>query len=231
VPPETVLAVTTDRVLGRALTAALHDRGHVVAVTDGARRALEVLDEVLPDALVLDLSMTNGWELCHRLIAAHPLMSVVLVASVSRCTEARNRFQNSRVRVVSASTVPYLLAGRVERALLQGSTSAIEVADVKVDRLSRRAWVNEIEVHLRVKEFDLLTTLVANAGRALSREQIMSDVWHDTWTGTTKTLDVHIATLRRRIGEPPGTASRITTLRGVGYRFEADPDFRQRPGM
>lgn len=230
-PPETVLAVTTDRVLGRALTAALHDRGHVVAITDGAGRALEVLEEVLPDALVIDLTMPGGWEMCHRLISTHPSMSVVLVASVAQCAEARHRFQNHRVRVVSSSTVPYLLAGRVERALAQSSTAAIEAGDVRIDRLARRAWIGDDEVNLRVKEFDLLTTLVANAGRALTREQIMSDVWQDSWSGTTKTLDVHIATLRRRIGEPAGTPSRITTIRGIGYRFEVEPAERQRPGL
>ena len=76
------------------------------------------------------------------------------------------------------------------------------------------------ELDLRPKEFDLLALLASNAGRALSREVIMSAVWDEHWFGSTKTLDVTMASLRRKLGEGVGEASRITPLRGVGYRFE-----------
>jgi DNA-binding response OmpR family regulator len=79
------------------------------------------------------------------------------------------------------------------------------------------------EVELRAREFDLLAFLMAEAGAAVTRERIMTTVWDEHWFGSTKTLDMHISALRRKLGEVVGddaVASRITTLRGVGYRFE-----------
>ena len=89
--------------------------------------------------------------------------------------------------------------------------------------MPRRAWVAGGELDLRAKEFDLLTFLVEEAGNALTRDRIMSEVWDEHWFGSTKTLDMHVSALRRKLGESVGdeaSPSRITTLRGVGYRFE-----------
>ena len=85
-----------------------------------------------------------------------------------------------------------------------------------VDPAARRAWRDGAELDLRPKEFDLLALLVAEAGRVVSRERIMRDVWDTDWLGSTKTLDMHVLALRRKLG-----AEAITTLRGIGYRFEA----------
>ncbi len=98
--------------------------------------------------------------------------------------------------------------------------------DLTVDLRARRCLVAGTEVPLRAKEFDLLARLVASAGEALSRETLMADVWDANWFGSTKTLDVHIAALRRQLVEasaatvPPARLPEITTLRGFGYRVE-----------
>jgi DNA-binding response OmpR family regulator len=97
------------------------------------------------------------------------------------------------------------------------------VGDVAIDRDARRAWAAGRELDLRAKEFELLAFLVTHAGNALTRERIMTEVWDEHWFGSTKTLDMHVSALRRKLGEmnsDEGSASRITTLRGVGYRFE-----------
>jgi DNA-binding response OmpR family regulator len=96
------------------------------------------------------------------------------------------------------------------------------VGDLVVEPVSRRVLVGGRELTLRTKEFDLLARLAAEPGVAVSRERLMSDVWDENWFGSTKTLDVHIATLRRRLSEAGGGASvpQITTLRGFGYRLE-----------
>ena len=91
--------------------------------------------------------------------------------------------------------------------------------DVVVDRDARRAWLAGNELALRAKEFDLLARLVADAGSAVTREALMADVWDEHWFGSTKTLDFHIAAIRRKI-DVPNAESRITTLRGIGYRYE-----------
>jgi DNA-binding response OmpR family regulator len=77
------------------------------------------------------------------------------------------------------------------------------------------------ELALRPKEFDLLVLLAAQAGRAVTRERIMSEVWDEHWFGSTKTLDVTVSTLRRKLDEARADAVVITTLRGVGYRLES----------
>ena len=100
-----------------------------------------------------------------------------------------------------------------------GVVRASAAADEDIDR-TERAWLAGTELDLRPKEFDLLALLMAEAGRALTRERIMAEVWDAHWFGSTKTLDMHIAALRRHFGERGDEGSRITTLRGVGYRLE-----------
>jgi DNA-binding response OmpR family regulator len=93
----------------------------------------------------------------------------------------------------------------------------LRAGDLTVDLGARRAWRGERELTLRPKEFELLALLVSDAGRVVTRERIMDEVWDTDWTGATKTLDTHVLSLRRKLGEPAA----ITTLRGVGYRLDA----------
>ena len=104
-------------------------------------------------------------------------------------------------------------------------TQRLVVGDLELDPAARRAWRGGSELTLRPKEFDLLALLMAEAGRALPRERIMAEVWDEHWFGSTKTLDMHVAALRRKLGEQQGDGrpSQITTLRGVGYRLEPEP--------
>jgi DNA-binding response OmpR family regulator len=89
---------------------------------------------------------------------------------------------------------------------------------VRVDPAARRAWRDGRELELSPKEFDLLALLVARAGEAVPREEIMTAVWDQNWWGSTKTLDTHVGWLRRKLGDPP----LLTTVRGVGFRFETE---------
>ncbi len=97
---------------------------------------------------------------------------------------------------------------------------AIEVGDVTVDVDRRIVMVRGTEVQLRRKEFDLLLLLVENAGRVLTRDTLIDRVWGTDYVGDTKTLDVHIKRLRAHLEADRGTPTLITTVRGVGYRFE-----------
>jgi two-component system, OmpR family, response regulator RegX3 len=97
---------------------------------------------------------------------------------------------------------------------------AIEVGDVKVDTDRRSVFVRGTEVQLRRKEFDLLLLLVENAGRVLTRDTLIDRVWGTDYVGDTKTLDVHIKRLRAHLETDRGSPTLITTVRGVGYRFE-----------
>jgi DNA-binding response OmpR family regulator len=91
---------------------------------------------------------------------------------------------------------------------------------VKIDVESHRAWIGEEELQLSAKEFELLRVLVRDAGRVVTREQIMRQVWDTTWWTSTKTLDMHISWLRKKLGDDAASPRYITTVRGVGFRFE-----------
>jgi DNA-binding response OmpR family regulator len=91
---------------------------------------------------------------------------------------------------------------------------------VRVDPASRRAWRDDRELDLTVKEFELLELLIANAGLVLTRDRIMTAVWDENWFGSTKTLDVHMSALRRKLGDDAATPELVRTVRGVGFRFE-----------
>ena len=98
--------------------------------------------------------------------------------------------------------------------------TSLTAADLNLDLRARQVRVDGELVELRPKEFDLLARLASEAGQVVRREDIMADVWDENWWGSTKTLDVHLNAIRRKLGEQAGSPSRITAIRGIGYRLE-----------
>jgi DNA-binding response OmpR family regulator len=96
----------------------------------------------------------------------------------------------------------------------------LEVQDVRVDPADRRVWRRGQEVNLSRKEFDLLVTLIGRPGEIVSRDELMRDVWHTTFWTSSKTIDVHLGWLRRKLGDDTRHPTLITTIRGKGLRFE-----------
>ncbi len=183
-----------------------------------------------PDLLLLDLGLPDGdgLDLCRGLSRTHPRMRTIVVTA-----------RTSEIDVVvglTAGAVDYIgkpfrlaeLLARV-RAQLRDRTltdyaepDRVVVGELVIEPGPRRVSLAGREIELRPKEFDLLVRLAVTAGSVVHRHVLMTDVWDEHWFGDTKTLDVHIAALRRRLGEAPRAPSRITTVRGVGYRLEAD---------
>ena len=97
---------------------------------------------------------------------------------------------------------------------------ALEVGDVSLDPDSHEVWIRASQVTLPLKEFELLTLLLDNAGRVLTRDQLIDRVWGPDYVGDTKTLDVHIKRLRSKVEEDPSDPVRIVTIRGLGYKYE-----------
>ena len=97
----------------------------------------------------------------------------------------------------------------------------VTVGELEVDPGARRARLRGEELPLSRKEFDLLAELVRNAGRVVTREQLMDRVWDENWFGSTKTLDVHVRWLRQKLGDDPAAPRYLHTVRGVGFRFTA----------
>jgi len=120
-------------------------------------------------------------------------------------------------------TKPFRLAellARVRALLRRGSAETQVVQGVRIDPEARRAWSGEEELELTTKEFDLLWALIRDAGKVVTREQLMRDVWGAKWWASTKTLDMHVSWLRRKLGDDAHSSRYITTVRGVGFRFE-----------
>ncbi|HEY5332852.1 MAG TPA: response regulator transcription factor, partial [Solirubrobacterales bacterium] len=97
----------------------------------------------------------------------------------------------------------------------------IKIGGLELDEGARIARLDGHEVDLSRKEFDLLAALMHHAGKVVRREDLMAEVWDTNWFGSTKTLDVHIGWLRRKLGDDPVTPTYIETVRGVGFRFAA----------
>jgi len=96
----------------------------------------------------------------------------------------------------------------------------LNVQDVRLDPVARRVWRGGREIVFSKKEFDLLSTLMRNAGTIVTRDELMRDVWHTTFWTSSKTIDVHLGWVRRKLGDNPRQPTLITTIRGQGLRFE-----------
>jgi DNA-binding response OmpR family regulator len=218
-----ILLVEDDDAIASGLVRVLESQGLPVrrlARGAGATAAADASVEVV----ILDLGLPDidGIEVCRRLRRARPELSILILS-------ARDQ-ELDIVAGLDAGADDYLvkpfrlseLLARVRAHLRRVAEQKPATVDeplragpVRVDVAARRAWSDEIELALRPKEFDLLALLVGDAGRVVTRERIMREVWNTNWLGSTKTLDTHILSLR---GKLAGDA--ITTLRGIGYRFE-----------
>jgi DNA-binding response OmpR family regulator len=120
-------------------------------------------------------------------------------------------------------TKPFRLAellARIRALMRRADPAALSARGVRVAPEARRAWRDDRELDLTPKEFDLLVLLIGEAGRVVTRERVMSEVWDENWFGSTKTLDMHVSSLRRKLGDDANAPELLSTVRGVGFRFE-----------
>ncbi len=224
VPAPAILVVEDDEAIASGLVRVLDSQGYPVRRVGRGRAALQaVADDTVLVVLDLGLPDMDGLEVCRQLRAARPELAIlVLTARDQELDVVAGLDAGADDYLVKPFRLSELLARvrahlrRAEAAPDREPHEPLRAGDVVVDRAARRAWRGELELALRPKEFDLLALLVGEAGRAVTRERIMREVWDTEWLGSTKTLDTHVLTLRNKLGEPEA----ITTLRGVGYRFE-----------
>jgi DNA-binding response OmpR family regulator len=207
------------------LTRALVREGYEVdAVADG-RDAVARATGAPPDLLILDLGLPglDGLEACRRVRRELPSLPIlILTARDEEIDLIEGLDAGADDYVVKPFRVAELLA-RVRALLRRGGREhrATEAGGVRVDPASRRAWQDGRELDLTAKEFDLLALLVSEAGTVVRRDRIMREVWDENWFGSTKTLDMHVSWLRRKLGDDAAAPRLIVTVRGVGLRFEA----------
>ena len=219
----TVLIAEDEARIVRFLERGLQAAGYTThSVSDGAT-ALDLALSGAFDLLLLDLGLPSrdGFAVLTELRARRSRLPVVVLT-------ARNEPEDIVAGLDGGAddyvTKPFRLAELLARAralLRRTPPEEVEAAPlVRLDAEARRAFVGENELQLTAKEFELLRVLVREQGKVVSREQLMHEIWETAWLGSTKTLDMHVSVLRRKLGDDATSPRFITTVRGVGFRFE-----------
>ncbi len=223
-----ILIVEDDPAIGHGLRTALEGQGYAVTWCE---RGLDALAHTATTAFVvvlLDLGLPDldGVEVCRRMRAGGVSAAIVMLTArtgeadvVAGLDAGADDYLTKPFRLVELLARVRAHVRRAGTPMVVGEAKEpIAVGALAIDASGRRVYADGVEIDLRPKEFDLLLLLAVEAGRALTREHIMSAVWDEHWFGSTKTLDMHISGLRRKLGDPAPVT--ITTLRGVGYRLE-----------
>ena len=240
--PVSVLLAEDEESFVDALVIGLGHEGFKVTVARDGAEALRLFDSVRPDLVLLDLMLpkVSGLDVC-RTIRGRSAVPIIMVTA--KGTEI-DTVVALEVGADDYVTKPYRLRELIARmrAVLRRTPATPdsgsggdwssgpaeegpwEAGPVRVDPDQRRVYVRGQEVQVRRKEFELLRLLVENAGRVLTRDVLIDRVWGTDYIGDTKTLDVHIKRLRARVERDPSNPVLITTVRGVGYRFEPKGD-------
>ena len=195
-----------------------------VAGTIEAARAAYGRQE--PDLILLDVMLPDGdgRDLAREIRQASDVPIVMLTArgeEIDRVLGLELGADDYVVKPFSTRELTARIRAIMRRGKSKERRGPIEIGDLTLDPASRTVTKDGRSVELAAKEFDLLHLLMANAGEVLRRELIMDEVWDPHWFGPTKTLDVHISWLRKKIEDDPVEPKYITTIRGVGFRFLA----------
>ena len=221
-----VLILEDDTLLASSLARALQARAFSVAVASTIADATRLTD---CDLVLCDLSLPDGDGLDFIRTLGRERPGLPIIALTAR-TEESDVIAGLVSGAVGYITKPFRLAELLARVdaqlrLVKAATnpviSTIKVGELHIDIEARNVHISGVDIDLRHKEFDLLVCLARGAGKVIRRDLLMSEVWGQNWVGPTKTLDVHVNAIRRKLGEQPGGSSRISAVRNVGYRLEA----------
>jgi len=224
-----VLIVEDEESFIEALTVGLTREGFTVNVARDGKEALDLFNSYSPDIVLLDvmLPLVSGVDVCRQ-IRARSQVPIIMVTAKGEEIDA---VVGLEVGADDYVTKPYRLRELISRmrSLLRRARwtaesdtfrgEVIEVGDVAVDPERHEVFVRGQPIELPLKEFDLLELLLTNAGRVLTRDALIDQVWGSDYVGDTKTLDVHVKRLRSKIEDDPSNPCRIVTIRGLGYKY------------
>ncbi len=216
-----VLLVEDDDAIAEPLSRGLERHGFTVRRESTGLEALTALRSTPPpDVVLLDLGLPDidGYEVCRRIRTESTTPVIILTARGDEIDRVLGLELGADDYVVKPFGFRELVArinAVTRRSTGVTETSVRTVGPITIDIRERRVTVNGVEAALTRKEFDLLAMLCSDPGATFTRESILEQVWDAHWFGTTKTLDVHVAALRRKLGDP----SLIETVRGVGFRL------------
>ncbi|GGM05774.1 MULTISPECIES: response regulator transcription factor [Micromonospora] len=226
-----VLIVEDESSIAEALVFILRNEGFTPAVASGGPQAIEEFDRNGADIVLLDLGLPgmSGTEVCRQLRHRSSVPVVILSARDSEI----DRVVGFEVGADDYVTKPYSareLMLRIRAILRRGGTPAAEPepvcevltgGPVRMDVIRHVVTVDGTEVHVPLKEFELLEYLLRNPGRVLTRSQLINRIWGRDYFGDTKTLDVHVRRLRSKIEKDPSAPRHVVNVRGLGFKFNA----------
>ena len=225
-----ILVVEDEESISGPFADALRRAGFEALVTGTAAGALELAADAEPDLVMLDLALPDGdgRDVCRELRRRSDVPIVMLTArgtEMDKVVGLELGADDYVVKPFSAREVISRIRAVLRRSAARdgGTMEAVRVGELELDPAARIARLHGEPLDLSRKEFDLLAELMRHAGHVVAREDLMAKVWDVNWFGSTKTLDVHIGWLRRKLGDDPANPTYIETVRGVGFRF-ASPE-------
>ena len=219
-----ILVIEDEPGIAQPLVAHLGREGFEATAVGTVADARETFEHAPPAVVVLDVMLPDGdgRDLCRELRATSDVPIVMLTArgaDTDRIVGLEIGADDYIVKPFSAGELVARIRAILRRTGHVSARHVLEIADLRLDLDARTLTKGRTPVALAAREFDLLALLMARAGTVVRREEIMDEVWDPHWFGSTKTLDVHIAWLRKKLGDDPTRPRYITTIRGVGFRF------------
>lgn len=223
---QTILVVEDDESLLMGLIENLKSAGYDVLSAKDGNTAFKTASEKRPDLVLLDIMIPGmtGFEVCRQLRSQHILMPVIMLTARTEEFDKLHGFESGADDYMTKPFSIKELLARIKAVLLRGSRRAVEskryeCGDFVLDTGTRQLLRKGKEVILTRTEFDLLAYFCANEGKALTRDQLMNDVWGTEYYGTQRSLDSFVASLRQKVEKKAAKPDHILTIHGVGYKF------------
>ena len=234
VQPRMVLLVEDEETITVPLTEALAREGFRTETAGTLAAGLEIARRERPDIVLLDVMLPDGtgFDLLRQLRDSERMPVIMLTARGDEADRVLGLELGADDYVVKPFSARELVA-RIRAVLRRTSAAAtpapngpLQIGAIELDASARTATLDGQPLELTRKEFDLLALLMSQAGTVVSRERLIDEVWDVNWFGSTKTLDVHVSGLRKKLGDDSSDPRYLHTVRGVGFRFASsvEPD-------
>lgn len=218
-----ILIVEDESRMRRLISDYLNREGYLTIEAENGKKAVEIFDSQKIDLIILDIMMPeyDGWTVCREIRKSSSVPIIMLTARSEESDELFG-FELGVDEYITKPFSPKILVARVKALLRRSYTeedSTLSFNGLEIDMKGHRVFIEGREIEMTPKEYELLTYMVQNEGNALTREQILNNVWGYDYFGDLRTVDTHVKRLRIKIRET-GKDKYIQTIRGVGYRFE-----------
>jgi len=222
-----ILVIEDDPLIRETLQYSLKGAGFDAEVAENGAQGLERVKESEPDLILLDLLLPeiDGFEVCKQIREVDEDVPIIMITALE---DQRSKLKGFSVGADDYITKPFsieeLLArirANLKRTLKTTKSPVIEIGDIKIDPTKHMVQVNGKEIHLRLKEFQLLTVLASKPGVLYTRQDLAERVWGYEFYASSRTIDVHVRRIRNKI-EENSSFSYIQTIHGLGYKFQAE---------